>query len=97
MKHDDDDFTELIEAVQMEKANLFNSINSNARDESTWSVTGFGCLFVITTDTLELAVIADAVAQGNMRELRNQVISSYKTITRYLFSNKINQNNIRIP
>ena len=35
MKHDDDDFTELIEAVQMEKANLFNSINSNARDEST--------------------------------------------------------------
>lgn len=60
-------------------------------------MTGFGCLFVITTDTLELAVIADAVAQGNMRELRNQVISSYKTITRYLFSNKINQNNIRIP
>jgi hypothetical protein len=34
MKYEDDDFTELLEAIQVEKANLFNSVNSNARDES---------------------------------------------------------------
>lgn len=34
MKHEDDDFTELIEFIQSERAILFNSANSNARDES---------------------------------------------------------------
>ena len=34
MKHNDDDFTELIEAIQAEKAIQQQNVASNARDES---------------------------------------------------------------